>query len=452
MSKHSFVVLIALTLSMAVVASQPRSLETPRLDKLKEWLRLVDRHQPGNVDAAAVSVRSWDRLSLQDLRDDLCALRLMICALYTPPGRDPRCAPPPANVGGNQQLPSNSVLRMNKGSRDWAGLYPRNHLIDLGNLAGEVDRRGINDILKRGALLHTDVALRAPPATTWAPAGPMLFLQKTSVHVADGRQSGVHQSVDHLDMARRLLDIVTPDPRRDPDTYPERDPMVQDWYRATMAFLLDGQRLDLRHEAVSRETFPSDAEVLFLAGALHETLASSHYQNGVETRSLSMLSFIESERVELARAEQLFRWALKNRPTHVEARLRLGQVLAQRGRSAEALVEIRSAADAARDPLLSYYAALFIGREESDVDRARTAFQHAAALYPRAQSPYLGLSELEMRSGNKLAAARALDVVWASSTRTAADDPWSFYYQSAGRSAAAQLQAIGAEFPPRSAP
>jgi len=48
------------------------------------------------------------------------------------------------------------------------------------------------------------------------------------------------------------------------------------------------------------------------------------------------VSFIESQNAELRSAEQFFRQALKVNANHVEARLRLAQVLAQMGHSADA--------------------------------------------------------------------------------------------------------------------
>ncbi len=435
--------LLALVLASALTAGQSRPSDSPRLDKLKEWMALVEQHEPGRVDLAVQAVRSWDRQWLQDVRDDMLAVRQAICAM-TRLVNGGRCKQFPTNVRGTQHLPSHVVVR-SQGVRWWAGEYTFRHLVDLAGLASEIDRLDINDILKRGALLHTAIAFRAPPAETWAPRAQLQFLLKTSVNVADGRESGVKQSVDHLEMARRLLDIVTPDPRRDLDTYPERDAIVRSWYRATMALLLDTQRLDIRLKTAGAELFPDDDEVLFLAGAMHEALASPSFQQGVETRSVSQVAFIESERTELAGAEEFFRRALKANPAHVEARMRLGQVLAQRGRSAEALSELRAASEASRDPLVSYYAALLIGREEPDVDRARVAFQRAASLYPRAQSPHVGLSEVEMRSGNQLAAAQALELVWAQSA-SRDDDPWSSYSTAAGRAGLARLDSIVAAF------
>lgn len=456
-----FATSIAVVMAVLCAAAQSRPPQNQRLDRLKEWLSLVAQHQPGRVDEAVQAVRLWTHQSLQDVRDDLYALRRLICSGRLRPDEaaaallDSRtsCTPPPANTRAKVLLRNTTVENRNRGNtQEWAGIYTVNHLRDLSELAPDIDRRDINDILKRGALLHTDIALRTMPMVTWSASPVEGFMTRTTVRVVDGRQSGVEQSVDHLAMARRLLDIVTPDPRRDAFTYPERDMTVRDWYRATMAVLLSDQGIFQSHMEAALEIFPDDEEVLFQAGALHVALATAHYQQGATTRRLANVSLIESEDAELRRAEQLFRQALKANPHHDEGRLRLGQVLGQRGRSADALVELRQVQPVTADPLLSYYTALFIAREEealNNVDAAQEAYQRAAALFPRAQSPHIGLSELHMRAGNRIAAAQALDVVWQWGTsREDADDPWWYYPYAAGRNGETLLEAIGKAFPP----
>lgn len=448
---------IAVVIVALSVPGQSQSPNNLRLERLKQWITLGAEHQPGQLDTSVEGVQFWTSEHLRDVRDDLYAIRRLICAgsVREPEASRPTCTPPATNVRGGILRDTTVGHRTPASAREWVGMYTVNHLRDLSELAADIDRRDINEVLKRGALLHTDIALRTPPLVTWSARPIEGFLTRTTVHVVDGRQSGVDYSVDHLAMARRLLDIVTPDPRRDSFTYPERDDTVRDWYRATMAVLLSEQGVFLSHQKAALELFRDDEEVLFQAGALHETLAAPHYQQGVTTRRLAAVSFLESGADELRRAEQLFRQALKVNPRHVEARLRLGQVLGQLRRSAEALVELRRVQTESRDPLLSFYTELFIGREEGSVNHveaARVAYQRAADLFPRAQSPRIALSELHMRSGNRLEAARALDVVWGWGTsREDADDPWSNYLNSAGRAGGSQLDAIGAAFSPLSA-
>ena len=433
------VALIAVTFGSGLSSGQARPNSGNRIAELQEWLVLVSQHTPGRVDAAVSTMRSWGRESLQNVRDDLAAIRLLMCE---------RCSRP-------QQAVAFRTETVNIGNqRAWRTVYASKHISELTEF---VQRAGVqfevNDLLKRGALLHTDVALRAPPVVTWTANGDYVPLQRTIVQVADGQQSGLEATVDHLDMARRLLGLVTTDPRADLRETPERDQMVRLWYRATMSALLDLSQLDVTHTAAALQLLPAESTVLFLAGAHHEMLAAPRYQSAVVTRTLGGVNVIGSEQEELRRAEELFRRAVKADPEYVEAHLRLGQVLGRLGRHDEALAELRTASQTA-DPVITYYAHLLSGREEDargNVANARAAYERAAALVVRAQAPRLALSEIELRSGNRPAAQRWIDSALGTSGSAPSADPWTFYSQSAGRTAAALLTSLGRAFPPAGA-
>ena len=435
MRNHFCAAVLALSLGAASATGQPPPPDNSRLGSLTQWMDIAAQHTPGRINQAVATIRDWERESLQSVRDDLAAIRLFLCE---------RCARPSAS------FPTSAAAGI--GRPAWSATYTRDHLRDLETLARDVGRRNINDVLKRGALLHTDIALRAPPIMVWAPTATHRPLMHTVVRVADGQQGGVDEAVDHLEMARRLLDLVTPDPQTDLRTFPERDQTVRSWYRATMAVLLDRRQMDGGHTRAALELLPDDGNVLFMAGAFHETLADPRFQRAVTTRTLSNVSFIESERDELQQAERLFRGALKINPEYAEARLRLGQVLGRLGRHGDSLTELGASLPAIQEPLLIYYANLFIGREEDalgNVARARAAYERAAALFPRAQSPRLALSELEMRQGNRTAAVQLVDMVWGwRVSPQQPEDPWQSYTYSAGRAGEALLAAIGSAFRP----
>jgi tetratricopeptide (TPR) repeat protein len=275
--------------------------------------------------------------------------------------------------------------------------------------------------------------------------------QRTTLHLDDGRQQGLDQSVSHLEVARRLLDLVRPNPERDARGYPERDAMVRQWYRATSAILLQTEHLDFDHFRDAMRLFPDDAEVLFLAGALHETLAGPLVQDGLRTARLPTgLSYpVEGERDELRLAEGLFRRSLEADPTRVEAHLRLGRVLGLLGRHEDAVTELRAAAGP--EPLVEYYRALFLGRAldaTGAVEQARASYHRAAELFPRAQSPYIALSEAAMRAGDRATAQLAMQSVWElSDASPEGDDPLWNYHVTAGRSGQGLLDAITVTFP-----
>jgi len=432
MSRHLLAALTALVLGTGQAAAQASPDSNARLAELQQWMGLAAQHAPGRVDDAVTMVRSWSRESLQNVRDDLAAIRLLLCERCVRPTQADKFKTEYVNVDG---LPS------------WRTVYAFRHIGDLTAFVKRVEATlDVNDLLKRGALLHTDVALRAPPIMRFAPSATYLPLQRTVIALGDGGQTGVEETVDHMEMARRLLELVTADPRADLQSAPERDPMVRIWYRATMGALLDRRQLDTSHTLAALQLLPGEGTVLFLAAAQHEALASPRYQRSVATRTIGDTSVIQSEQDELRRAEELFRRALKSDPEYLEAHLRLGQVLGRLGRHEEALTELRLAS-ASSDPLLSYYGQVLIGREHDALGHrvdARTAYESAAKLFPRAQAPLLALSEFEMRSGNQRAAREWLDRALASQTGTAAIDPWASYLQAAGRMGNAFLSSIGA--------
>jgi tetratricopeptide (TPR) repeat protein len=104
----------------------------------------------------------------------------------------------------------------------------------------------------------------------------------------------------------------------------------------------------------------------------------------------------------------------------------LGHVRGLLGRHEEAAADLRTAvADRSLKGRLEYDAWLLLGREEEAVgrpDAARDAFTRAMNLYPRAQSPRLGLSLLARAQGERAAARDALELL--SAADPSALDPW----------------------------
>ncbi len=145
---------------------------------------------------------------------------------------------------------------------------------------------------------------------------------------------------------------------------------------------------------------------------------------------------------ELRQARTSLRRAVELDPQFHEARLRLGRVIGQLGGHRDAAVELRVVAQGARDPLVLYYARLFLGVEEEALgrlDAARDAYEAAAALYPRAQTPGLALAQLSWRGGDRAAARAAILEALSVEDRAgpAESDPWWDYLISPGRHAAA---------------
>jgi tetratricopeptide (TPR) repeat protein len=324
-----------------------------------------------------------------------------------------------------------------KGALDSQGGHLAEHAA-ASREAGDED----NGILRRAALLHADVVMLAPStAAQPAPADAAVRTigpQSVRVTTSDGIDRHVQRVGVNWDIGRRLLDAVRPPGERMP--HPERDRMVHDWYRATSAWMIWNENHDTKHVDRAREIFPNDPDILFLSGCQHEAYARPLIQSAVQTAVLptGFSIDVDSARLELRRAESFFRGALSQDPAHAEARLRLGRTLGLLDRHADAASELRAASESLADAGQRYYSALFLGAEEEALGRfeaARAAYGRARQGYPRAQSPYLALSELARRTGDRAGALRATEEMFDLSKDPARNDPWWSYFVVGARNA-----------------
>jgi tetratricopeptide (TPR) repeat protein len=347
------------------------------LAKLKEWRTAVAQHNAGELDEAVTTIASWRMTDLQAVVEHVREIARWV-------------------VDSRSHAPGSL-------EQEWLGLTD-----------DEVRHGDANRILKRGALLHTDIALLAPDMGVSLPIyGPM------QVKVIDGRAVGQTGGA-HWQLARLLLDSVSP--------HPSSDEMVRQWYVATTAYM---ERLHQWGQAQTNlrramAVFPSDAGILFLNGVVHEVFASPASQNAVPPPGSRF--DIESERQELGQAQLLLQQALQADPSLSEALLRLGRVTGLLGNHDEAIAELKKAAAALTDPQLQYYDALFLGHEQEALghaDAAREQFERAAMLYPTAQSPLLALSHLASRDGDPASLPPAMKQVLSMPiTDPQREDPW----------------------------
>ena len=114
--------------------------------------------------------------------------------------------------------------------------------------------------------------------------------------------------------------------------------------------------------------------------------------------------------------------------TAVEAAVRRGFLLFRLGRRAEALA-VLTAAGTSADATLGYWAALFRGRvleTEGTPTDAAAAYERAAGLFPRAQTPAVALASLWKRHDRPVDAARWARAITAG--ERAGIDPWWDYW------------------------
>jgi tetratricopeptide (TPR) repeat protein len=258
------------------------------------------------------------------------------------------------------------------------------------------------------------------------------------VRTDDGQQVGTREIADQFEAARRLFQLL-------PAKH-HADEAARLWFRATAAYLQREVHLDRWHVERAVSVFPKDAELLVLAGALHETFASARLQQVVESARLPIgISLgIEPADTELKLAEGFFRRTLGIEPQHTEARIRLGNVLAQRGHHKESVTELeRALKTIGDDHTLAYYARMIFAREAEQTGRtvqARASYEEAARLYPNAQSPLIALSQLAHRAGDDSSAGALLKRAFSSTGEPdLASDPWWRYAAYAGRSADALI-------------
>jgi tetratricopeptide (TPR) repeat protein len=316
-------------------------------------------------------------------------------------------------------------------------------LRQLAAVAAASTRRGdANYVLRRGGLLHTDVAMLSATLLFPLDKGAPKRGEPVRVHIVDGQQSMVGLGEHHWAMARALLDAVKP----------ERDAMVTLWYRATGAWMQNHEQYDHAHLDHARELFPNDADLMFLSGCERETYAGPAFQSFARSASLpfNVTLGLGTEDADLREAEVFFRKALALNPQMAEGQIRLGHVLLARGKPQDAADELRAAASAADDPLLQYFRAMFMGRAEEalgQVSGARESYMHAASIYPRAQSPYVALSALAMGRGDRGAARlemqRVFDLGGAESDR---EDPWWDYRTAQARNSDELLEQLWRPF------
>jgi hypothetical protein len=321
------------------------------------------------------------------------------------------------------------------------------HLVSPSDLTAAHTKQAVNRLVKRATLLHMDIALLVPSAAdrrTGYGERPLFLAPRPSVKVIDGQQVGIVYYGSHWDFARLLLDEVTPDPAA--------DSTVRQWYRGVAAIFASEHLLaeSRVHLTRARLLFPGDPEFLAASGRLHENYASEGIQTFLDTslQGKEITSTIGSRRSNLRQAETYFRKAVDLRAGFAEARVHLGRLMGAQGRHEDAARELRNVAVSDADAVTHYYAWLFLGVEEQALarpDRARECFNNAAVLYPQAQSPYLALSQLARRTGDRPGALRAIQRVFALSTVAREhEDPWSTYLFASGTEAARKLSDVRA--------
>ena len=378
--------------------------QAPQLSvRMSEQLSLVGRHTLGGNDDAVANFASWTRRDLEDV--------------------------------------SNEWKRLVKAAHaNSSGAWRPVALEPYGVISAET----LDLLLERTAMLHTDVAIFR---RNWN--GYSLPLDPATEHPLsiDGRSLGVSTGTFHWEAARRLLDLVT--------TSAPANAGVLLWYQTTAAILQwwnDYYELE-PHLARARGRFPRDAVLLMYDGTVHENLAEPRIQNvnapqsgdrngppmpclrlGCPPTSSSRPKKpgFATPALEWRTAQALFEQSLKLDPNLAEARIRLARVLALQDQHEAAITHLNQVltGSASLPARLRYFSLLFLAREQWTLERreeAEIAYREAAALYPGAQSPQLGLSQLAHHRGDRERALAHLAILEAPAASDDRDDPWWTY-------------------------
>jgi tetratricopeptide (TPR) repeat protein len=393
---------------------------TPGLANLRAWLSAIDQHRPGSMDETLVRFAQWPAGDLEALFPDVVALLEYI---------------------------KNSGKRPARRAR---GNFTPQELDELREMATREAQRDPNRLARRAALFHTDLARFWPGDTGTGQAGyrqpePAIAPRRSAIVLDDGAQRGIAAGSLHWDFAREVLDMVAPDPAR--------DAWVRRWYQATASlFAVDHLFAEADpHFRKARRLFPRDATLLAHIGCFYEALAAPRIQDAMQAATLPYgVTFdVAGERQNLRDAADAFRQALALDNRFVEARLRLARVSGLLGRNEEARRLLQQVHDESLDLRTSYYAALFAGAEEQAAglfDDARRSYERAASLYPLAQSPHFGLSQLAWLTGDSRAALRALEsTTKPAQLRSFVDDPWWEYFDGLGDGGEALFRELAAE-------
>ena len=472
-------ILAAIVMGIAIrsdTAAQPRrsGISSPRtainattegVDRLERWLHAIDTHEPGEADTALDEVASWSTGDLRTLWADVKALTTLVrnrratTFLFADGGRTILVAYSPSLIRRLRALACASAGRL--ADVDCIAIRA---VLELGepmrrlaeHAAADRARTGEdNYILRRAAILHADVEVLAPaaaPAAAPSRQTQVVGPKQIRVDTSDGVSLDVREVGIHWELGRTVLDLVIPRGAERPQ--PGRDAMVRGWYRASAAWMQHIESHDTMHIDRAREIFPSDPDVLFLSGTLHETYAGPAIQSAARAAvvpsgfSLDILP----ARLELRRAESFLRGAIAHAPDMAEAHLRLGRVLGLQGQHAEAIASLRRAVELLTDDdELRYDAELFAGAEEEALgrfDAAREAYERARALFPSAQSPLLALSQLARRRGDRAGAFSAIQRLFALPPQGAEgrDDPFWAYHTAQARNAESLIEEVRAPF------
>lgn len=432
----------------ATIATTKQLRGTIDLERVHNWIAAARAHQTAQFDAAATAIDRWPDEALAVTITDVVDLTRMVRFLdaIRTGGSDG-----PTLTHRDRSFALTPSARADGKAGEIAVLDQV-----LGLDPSEPRTPQINHLLELGAMLHTDLGARGEASSNDLSRAASLDARRPKrMGMLDGHVVSIVDNAQHWAYARFLLDAVggsmaTPPARwQDVEPDPAAEAFVARWYRATSAWLQSqGRWADADPQmAYGLEIFPEDARLWFYAGVMHEIFATSQIQQAAQEMIRSgFVQQVHVESNELDTAQQDLRRAVTLDPDFAEAHLHLGHVLGRQGSHADAIAELMLASRTIAGAELQYDTRMLLSREQEatgDQVSARANIERAAALFPRAQSPRLALSELLHRGSDPLAAQAPVEVLLQlPADESARVDPWWNYTRSHVRDAGAKLDDV----------
>ena len=193
--------------------------ESERVERLEQWVKAVARHVPGEDDAALAEIASWPNSHLQQLWFDASALVQTMTRGVGGVGATLAVRPVERKVTVQVRYSRQQFHRLQLLACAAGGLVFENECMQL-KAADELDpqlrqiavlsrasnmRGDRNYLIRRAAILHSDVAMLAPasmvaPGSVSRPAGGSV--ERFRMEISDGQELNLHQSAVHWEMAR----------------------------------------------------------------------------------------------------------------------------------------------------------------------------------------------------------------------------------------------------------
>jgi tetratricopeptide (TPR) repeat protein len=250
----------------------------------------------------------------------------------------------------------------------------------------------------------------------------------------------------HLDAARQILGLIRDDDRRRAFERP--------WFLAvTLHLYRRGQwSLALSYVDAGLRRYEDDPLLLLARGSLIESQTALDLPSALAevfatpTRQAGGFSRRAEIMARLRDAEATYRRVLRGTPELVEARVRLGRVLHQRGEPSQAAPELAAAAaDPQADQPTRYLAFLFLGAAREAEKRPREAveaYREAIALDPESTVTAVALSHALHQAGERGAAQEVLRSALSGARRRRDWDAWWKYRWGRSHEAEARLEAL----------